>query len=188
MKNYKIALKIIWIIAIFTIILSYFIYPNYFKVDFITNKLNENQYLITFLYVLFTLFRSLLFIPATFALVLGLALFPDQLTFLFLINIFGILIGASLLYFGGKFFTPEHFFSEKKMKSLPKIKTKINEYGFGIVLLWSFFPLVPTDLICYVAGATRMQFIKFISAVFLGEIVLESIYHYTGESIINLIF
>ncbi len=188
MKNYKIALKIVWIIAFFAVITAYLIYPNYFKVDYITNKLNENHNLITFVYVLFTIFRSLFFIPATFALILGLALFPDELTFLFIINMFGIIAGASLLYLGGKFFTPEHFFSEKKMKSLPKIKSKINEYGFGIVLIWSFFPFVPTDLICYVAGATRMQFIKFITAVFLGEIILVSIYLYTGESIMNLLF
>jgi uncharacterized membrane protein YdjX (TVP38/TMEM64 family) len=117
LKNYKIALKIVWIIAFFAVITAYLIYPNYFKVDYITNKLNENHNLITFVYVLFTIFRSLFFIPATFALILGLALFPDELTFLFIINMFGIIAGASLLYLGGKFFTPEHFFSEKKMKS-----------------------------------------------------------------------
>ena len=100
----------------------------------------------------------------------------------------GIIFGATLLFLAGNYFTPEQFFSEKKIKSLPKIKEKINQHGFWIVLGWSFFPFVPTDLICYVVGATKMNYWKFIIALFLGELLLVAIYIWTGKGIIDLIF
>lgn len=99
----------------------------------------------------------------------------------------GIIVGASIIYYAGKLFTAEDFFSSKHQKKLPVIKDKINDYGFWIVLLWSFFPLVPTDAVCYVSGATRMRYLKFISAVFVGEIILVSTYLYTGESLFKLL-
>ncbi len=100
----------------------------------------------------------------------------------------GILLGASMIYYAGKLFTAEDFFSEKHQKKLPLIKDKINAHGFWIVLAWSFFPLVPTDLVCYISGATRMKYLKFILAVFLGELVLVSTYLYAGKSLFELIF
>lgn len=95
----------------------------------------------------------------------------------------GILIGSSFIYGAGRFFTDDNFFSAKHQEKLPIIKDKINQHGFWIVLGWSFFPLVPTDLVCYVAGSTHMKFIKFITALFIGEFILVSIYLYTGKGI-----
>ena len=50
-----------------------------------------------------------------------------------------------------------------------RVKKAIEKYGFYAVLLWSFVPVVPTDLICYVAGTVRMSFWKFVLALTLGE-------------------
>lgn len=139
-------------------------------------------------YVVFALLRALVFIPSTVVLVLGIALFPDQFWFLLIVNMLGILAGASLIYAAGKFFTSDDFFSAKHQKKLPVIKEKINRYGFWIVLGWSFFPFVPTDLICYVSGATHMRYIKFLGAVFVGELFLVSLYLTTGQGLFELIF
>jgi uncharacterized membrane protein YdjX (TVP38/TMEM64 family) len=50
-----------------------------------------------------------------------------------------------------------------------QVKKAIEKYGFFAVALWSFAPVVPTDLICYVAGTVRMSFWRFIFALALGE-------------------
>lgn len=180
--------KYVWVILLVTSLTLYFCFPQYFSAKYFKENLNYNATIILWCYVLFTCVRSIFFIPSTAVLILGIALYPDSFAFLLYINMLGILIGAILLYLAGNYFTPEQFFSEKKIKSLPKIKDKINTHGFGIVLGWSFFPLVPTDLICFVSGATRMNFFKFITAMFLGELVLVTIYLWTGKGIIDLIF
>lgn len=148
---------------------------------------HENQTSILVGYLFLVLFRSLFFIPATVVLVLGMALYQNEFWFLLVVNMLGILFGSSLIYLAGKLFTAEDFFSAKHQKKLSKIKEKINEYGFWIVLGWSFFPLVPTDLVCYISGATHMKYFKFIVAVFLGEVILVSTYLYTGESLFSWI-
>lgn len=188
MKKYKTALKYVWICLLVTILLIYLFKPATFSIEGFKSFFHENESFIFIGYVILVLIRSLFFIPATVLLILGMALYPDDFWFLLIINLIGVLVGATLIYKAGKLFTAEDFFSAKHQKQLPKVKNKINEYGFGIVLLWSFFPLVPTDIVCYISGATHMKYLKFIVAVFAGEIVLISTYLYTGENLIYWLF
>jgi uncharacterized membrane protein YdjX (TVP38/TMEM64 family) len=188
MDKYKTVLKYVWVILLVTSLAVYFSFPELFTAKFLSESLNNNATLVLWCYILFTCIRPIFFIPSTAALILGIALYPDSFTFLLFINMTGIIIGAILLYFAGSYFTPEQFFNEKRAKSLPKIKEKINKHGFGIVLCWSFFPLVPTDLICFVSGATKMKFTKFIVAMFIGELLLVSIYLWTGKGIMELFY
>ena len=48
--------------------------------------------------------------------------------------------------------------------------------GFWIVVGWSLFPFVPTDIVCYVAGTLRMQLGKFMLGVTIGEIPIVAFY------------
>jgi len=68
-------------------------------------------------------------------------------------------------------------------KKADKIIEKLNKHGFWIVMGWSFFPFVPTDLICYIAGSIKMNFTKYITAIFIGEAILVGAYIYLGDSI-----
>ena len=54
---------------------------------------------------------------------------------------------------------------------------------FAIVAGWSFFPLVPTDVICYVAGIAKMSFKKMVMALLFGEIPLVTTYIFLGVEI-----
>ena len=119
---------------------------------------------------------------------MGTVLYPDEPVFVLIVSMIGILIGASLVYKAASILTPEQLFSGKNLTRMEGVRSKMEKYGFSIALLWSFFPAVPTDLICYVAGTITMSFWKFILAVFLGEIILVSIYIWSGKSIIELLF
>lgn len=188
MKKYKTALKYVWLTLLVTILLLYLINPSAFSVEGFKSFFRDNETYITLGYVVFVLIRSVFFVPATAVLILGIALFPDSFWFLLILNMIGIVIGSTLIYYAGKLFTAEDFFSAKHQEKLPIIKQKINDYGFWIVLLWSFFPLVPTDLVCYLSGATHMKYLKFIVAVFIGELILVSAYLWTGESLFRWLF
>jgi uncharacterized membrane protein YdjX (TVP38/TMEM64 family) len=50
----------------------------------------------------------------------------------------------------------------RKHASYKKIHTFLEKYGFPLVAVWSFAPVVPTDIICYVAGIMRMNVYKFL--------------------------
>lgn len=188
LQTYKSILRILWIGLLATTLVLYLCFPSWFTVEAFNETINANETQVLLAYCLLVLIRSVLFIPSTAVLILGIALYPDQLWFLLGINMIGIIVGALLIYGAGKVFTPDHFFQKKAAKRIPAIKEKINQHGFWIVLGWSFFPFVPTDLICFVAGATRMKLFKFLTALFLGELVLVSIYLFTGKSIMDWIF
>ena len=56
----------------------------------------------------------------------------------------------------------------------------MNQKGFWLVVGWSAFPFVPTDVICYVAGTLRMQLGKFAAGVALGEVPIVGFYVWAG--------
>ena len=188
MKKYRKVLKYIWLSLLATVLLLYIFRPNYFTSEFLANALDGNEQLISIVYVAFVLLRSLFFIPSTLPLLIGIALFPGRLDFLLIVNMIGIMGGSILLYYAANFFTPDDFFSSKQIKGLQKVKEKINRFGFSIVLVWSFIPIVPTDLICYVSGATKMNLAKFLVSLFIGELLLVSLYIFTGKELIDLFF
>jgi uncharacterized membrane protein YdjX (TVP38/TMEM64 family) len=50
-----------------------------------------------------------------------------------------------------------------------------------IVIAWSFFPLAPTDLVCYVCGALKVDLKKCLMGVALGEGAICAIYIFIGD-------
>ena len=56
-----------------------------------------------------------------------------------------------------------------------------------IVIAWSFFPLVPTDVICYVAGIVKMPYRYLILGVLIGEVVLIYLYVFYGTGLVELV-
>lgn len=188
MKKYKTILKVIWISLIALALAVLLIFPDLLTGTAIAQLVHENQFLITVIYIFLVCIRALFFIPSTVLLIMGLALYPNEPIFVILINLLGVLVGGLLLYGAASYFTEASFFSEKKQQKLHKAKVKMTTYGFPIVLLWSFFPAVPTDIICYVAGAVKMKLPAFISALLIGESILITLYVYSGKNLIDYLF
>lgn len=185
MRKYQLILKWTWICLLTATIVMYFVQPHWFHSGKTADWIRTHEENMRLVYILFVLLRFVLFIPSTVAIIIGIALFPDEPYFLLTINMIGILLGSYALYLAGRTFTPDDFFSTRKRKSLPWVKEKLNAHGFYIVLVWSFFPLVPTDLMCFVAGTTKMDRFKFLSAMFIGELILVYVYIFTGKALFD---
>jgi len=93
-------------------------------------------------------------------------------------------VGALLVYSFPSFGKYDEYLEEKYPEKIAVLKEKMHsKYSFSFVVAWSFFPLVPTDAICYVAGMTKMKFRKMITALCLGEIPLVAAYVFLGAEI-----
>jgi uncharacterized membrane protein YdjX (TVP38/TMEM64 family) len=55
-----------------------------------------------------------------------------------------------------------------------------------IVTAWSFLPIVPTDLICYVCGVMKIPFGRFMAGVLIGEGAICAIYIFAGHGLLEL--
>ncbi|MFY7669637.1 TVP38/TMEM64 family protein [Tenacibaculum sp. MEBiC06402] len=173
------------------LLLLYFLYryiqnPEIFSVEYLKNFISSYKGQILVVYILISLVRGFFLIPSTPFVLAGVLLFPDQLFLVLLISMAGIMLSATALYY----FSDMLGFSEHLEKKYPnkvlKWKDKLqSSKATFLVLGWSFFPLVPTDIICYVAGIIKMPYKYMFTGVFIGELILVSFYIFSG-SFINL--
>lgn len=137
------------------------------------------------LYAIIFFFRGILLVPSTPLILVGMILFPKDPHAVFLISMTGILFSSYIIYnFSDLLGLDEYFASNVKNK---KIKSMIETYGFYAVAFWSFFLVLPTDLICYIAWAVRMNIYKFLSAVALWEGFIIGIFIYGGQDALSFL-
>ena len=166
----------------------YLIKPSIFSPGTVVDFVDSFQGGALIIYTLITFIRGFFLIPSTPFVVGGALLFPDKLLLVLVVSMLGVLFSASLLYF----FSNSLGFDERLEKKNPR-KAKQwrallqKRHATLFVLGWSFFPLVPTDLICYVAGAVKMPFRNLIFGVFVGELVLDVLYIFYGSSLFGVL-
>jgi uncharacterized membrane protein YdjX (TVP38/TMEM64 family) len=183
MKRTKTYLRITWIALILIGLVLFFLYPDSFTKESLSNFIQNQSSNILLVYIIISLVRGVFLLPSTPFVLAGILLFPNEPFLVFFISILGIVITAIYLYFASRFLEFNKLFGRNHSKKADKIIEKLNQHGFWIVLAWAFFPLVPTDLICYIAGSIKMNFTKYIIAIFLGEAILVGAYVYLGGSI-----
>src|SRR4029079_8300171 len=104
------------------------------------------------------------------------------------ISLAGIALSSTMIYFFSELLGFTSYFEHHDPSRVHAIKARLaHPLVFVFVAAWAFFPLVPTDLVCYLAGTTRMNYWKFILAVLFGETILGSIYVFGGGSLFNFI-
>ncbi len=189
MKIAKKIIYLIWLLAILGIIIFFILNPSSFTAENIAEFLKEFENQAIVIYILLSLARGLFLIPSTPFVLAGAILFPHMPWTIFTISMMGVLFGSSAIYF----FSDLLGFSEKLEKKYPKQiqkwQRRLNSpKSIWIVIAWSFFPFVPTDLICYVAGIVKMPYRFLLAGVFIGEAVLVYFYVFLGVGIYEYCF
>jgi uncharacterized membrane protein YdjX (TVP38/TMEM64 family) len=162
--------------------------PHGFNASEIARFIHGFQVEIWLVYLGMSAFRGFTLLPSTPLVLAGTLLYPDQPWLVLAISMAGIVISSTLIYFGSEALGFSDYFERKKPEAIESIRRRLEHpFGIAFVALWAFFPFVPTDAVCYVAGTTKMNFPKFISAVFIGELALCSIYIFGGGSLMRSI-
>lgn len=177
-------LNVIWLLlATFSLILI-FLFTDWLSRDSIAGILSTLGPLAFAVYIILSLSRAVFLIPCTPFVLAGAVSFPQWPLPVFLISIAGIVVGASLIYSFPSFCGYDRLLEEKYPEKIAGLKEKMHgRYSFWIVTAWSFFPLVPTDAVCYVAGISKMPIRKMLIAVVLGELPLVTAYVFLGAEI-----
>ncbi|CAN5340258.1 TVP38/TMEM64 family protein [soil metagenome] len=180
--------QILWIGTIAAGVISYIAAPQLFTAENIAAFLLRFQSVIWLIYIAFSTLRGLTLLPSTPLVIAGTLLFPAQPFAVLAVSIIGILLSSSMIYFFSEHLGFNDYFEGHKPELTGRIKAKLEHpLGFVFVALWAFFPLVPTDLVCYLAGTTKMRFVKFIAAVLVGEVVLCTFYIFFGGAVLNYV-
>ena len=133
------------------------------------------------LYLVLGCVRGFTLIPAANLVLLAIPIFPPLP--LLVLTLVGILVSSASIYaFAGSLHLAEYF-DQKHAEKVARVRAALARNPTTIVMVWSFFPLAPTDLICYVCGAMRISFRRFMLGVLVGEGAICALYIFAGRGL-----
>ena len=132
------------------------------------------------IYLLLGCVRGFTLIPSTYLVLAGIPFFPPVL--LLLLTLVGILVSSTCIYFFSEWLGLEEILNRRHARGIARLKSLLQRHGLPIIIGWSFFPIAPTDIICYVCGVLRTDFRKFLLGVGLGEGGICALYIFFGDS------
>jgi len=136
-------------------------------------------------YLLFGCLRGFTLIPSTTLVVAAIPLFPPVP--LFLLTLVGILISSSSIYFFAESLHLEEVFAGLHGARLARLKSAMARYELPVIIGWSFFPLAPTDLICYACGIFGVRYLTCVIGVAIGEGGICAVYIFFGDWLMRLL-
>lgn len=122
--------------------------------------------------------RGFTLVPATYLLFAGmLVLSPLSL---YALTLAGILVSSTAVYCFAETMGLASFFERRHASQVGRLRMLMQRRELPIVIGWSFLPVAPTDLVCYVCGALNVDLKKCLIGVLIGEGAICAIYVFLG--------
>jgi uncharacterized membrane protein YdjX (TVP38/TMEM64 family) len=171
-----------WALCVVAALYIYFFYPELIK-TYLGKLFLVSVYVGYLCYLILVCIRGLTLIPSTYFIVLGLLFFSPLP--LYILTIIGILVSSTSVYFFSRFLRVDEFLKKKHGKHIVSARALLEKNELPIIIAWSAAPFLATDIICYVCGALRVNYAKFILGVFIGEGITCAVYVFFGQYILQ---
>jgi uncharacterized membrane protein YdjX (TVP38/TMEM64 family) len=135
------------------------------------------------LYLLLGSVRGFTLIPCTNLVLVAIPLFPPGP--LFVLTLLGIAISSASIYYFAESLHIAEYFEARHPEKVARVRAAIARHPTTIVAAWSFLPVAPTDLICYVCGAMEIPFGRFMLGVLVGEGAICATYIFAGQALLD---
>jgi uncharacterized membrane protein YdjX (TVP38/TMEM64 family) len=132
------------------------------------------------LYLLLGCLRGFTLIPATSLVLMGIVFLPPVP--LFVLTLAGILASSASIYYFAEALHLDELLRTRHAHRIDRLRALLDRYGLPVIIAWAFFPLAPTDLICYLAGVLRMRIAICLLGVAIGEGAICGIYIFLGHA------
>lgn len=147
------------------------------------NALSTSFWVASITYLLIGSFRAFTLVPATFPLLVAMPFFDPWV--LLALTIPCIAISSSVCYWFAEAINMDEVFERKYPKQIRKLKDLLQTYQLPIIIGWSFFLLLPTDVLCYVCGSLKVNYKKFLIGVIIGEGTVYAAYIFLGDWVLR---
>jgi len=175
-------LALIWLFVLAGALYIYFFHANFFQ-NQLQSAFHWSLYLGYAFFLILGCARGFTLIPVTYLIVLGLLFFPPLPLYLLIMG--GIIVSSVSVYYFSEFLRMGDLLERKYQKRILKIRAALQKHELPIIIGWSAFPLLPTDIICYVCGSLRINFTKFIIGVIIGEGITSGLYVFFGHYLLH---
>jgi len=98
------------------------------------------------------------------------------------ITLVGALLGSTVAFFMARFLARD-FFTRRLSKYMPQVEEMSRKSGVRVVFLARLVPILPSSVISYAAGLSRMSFKGFFLASVFGKLPEIIIYTALGHSL-----
>ena len=164
----------VWIAVVIATLILYYVNRDLFDISFLKEYVSDHKLLVRSLYLVILTSVGLTFIPSTPFAVAGVLLFPPMEAYI--INLIGIITSSVVVYYFTQYLRLDLWLESKYPAQIEKIKNALRKKELPIIAGWSFFPVVPTDLIIYVSSTLNIPFWKCAVGIIIGEGTLNAFY------------
>lgn len=179
-------LYLLWVLIVVTVLIVFILSPSSFNPNNLATLLIKYESQVMLFYIFISMVRGLILVPSTPFVLAGIILFPDLPWTVLVISMIGIIIGSTVVYYFSDLLRFSRRLEKKYPQQIEKWHQRLNSPKATLIVIgWSFFPLVPTDIICYVAGIVKMPFRYLITGVIIGELVLVYLYIFFGGGLLE---
>jgi uncharacterized membrane protein YdjX (TVP38/TMEM64 family) len=173
---------ILWLVVVAVALAVYFTHRDQVDVEWIRGVVHDRRGLIVPFYLLLLSSLGLAFIPSTPFAIAGVFLFDPWIAYL--LNLVGIITSSIIVYHFARFLGLNRVFEAKYPSKTQKVRRALSHKELPIIIGWSFFPVVPTDLIIYVASTLNIPLWKCLVGVLIGEGILNAFYLFSVAVVI----
>ncbi|TGG90739.1 TVP38/TMEM64 family protein [Natronospirillum operosum] len=153
--------------------------------DHLSLWFNDNLLVASLVYTLILSLRGLFLIPSTPLLFMGIAVFPP--VWVWSLNMIGILTSSAIVYVMVRGFGFDYLVRERYAARARQLSRLMEKHGEPVIIGWSFFPAVPTDVIIYCAATLRLSLVRCLVAVGIGEGILITFYVAGGNQLMAML-
>jgi uncharacterized membrane protein YdjX (TVP38/TMEM64 family) len=161
--------------------LAFGLYGYVFRPDILRSVLKfsgESAWWVYVTYLALGCVRGFTLVPATYLVFAGMLVLPPAP--LYALTLIGIVVSSAAVYHFAAAMRFDEFFERRYPRQVTRLRTQLQKRELPIVIAWSFFPVAPTDAICYVCGALKIDLRKCLLGVAIGEGAICAIYIFMG--------
>ncbi len=163
----------LWIGVLALTLTLYYVNRDLFDISFLKEYVSDHKALVLSLYLIILTFIGLTFIPSTPFAVAGVLLFPPWEAYT--INLIGIITSSLVVYYFTQYLRLDVWLESKYPVQIEKVKNALRKKELPIIAAWSFFPVVPTDLIIYAGSTLKVPYWKCAIGILIGEGTLNAL-------------
>jgi uncharacterized membrane protein YdjX (TVP38/TMEM64 family) len=165
---------IAWLICVAALLTLYQVHREWFDIEGLRALVEVHRGLVITIYLSVLSLLGLTFIPSTPFAIAGVFLFTPGLAYV--MNLVGILTSSTIVYHFAHFLGLHTVFETRYPTKVARVRGALEMKELPIIVGWSFFPVVPTDLIIYVASTLSIPLWKCLVGVLMGEGALNAAY------------
>ena len=182
--RFRLIALFLWLALVAVLSILYAVRPDLLEPERVVGTLRRSGQSVLFGYVVLSVLRPFTLIPSTVLIIVGTLLFPDRQWFVMVSSLGAVVASAVLIYYFFEFLGLGDLFERTHATKVRWLERQMHQKGFFLVVGWSMFPFVPTDVICYVAGTLRMHVGKFAAGVALGELPIVAFYVWATGAVV----